>query len=251
MPSPTLDADLNCLSYLSKGKVVRPSLHRLLWARQGLPKSASVPCVGGYVTLYYLACCILESVNNKLLEGPEQICRLYRRPNKRWHGKPRKEMGDVEEVKCLLEFMTDARIDADILHYSSAINACKNSANGSSHAEARDFMKELLNKGLKPNIVTFTNFAGAHRNAELEKFEHLLVMLPQHHVKPNSIFVETFLAALFHGYLSYAWSVGDVAKQLAGVSPDRLQVARTLLQDAKAKGIKLTKLSTFVSEYLS
>ncbi|CAE7263019.1 unnamed protein product [Symbiodinium natans] len=132
-----------------------------------------------------------------------------------------KEMGDVEEVKCLLEFMTDARIDADILHYSSAINACKNSANGSSHAEARDFMKELLNKGLKPNIVTFTNFAGAHRNAELEKFEHLLVMLPQHHVKPNSIFVETFLAALFHGYLSYAWSVGDVAKQLAGVSPDR------------------------------
>ena len=156
----------------------------------------------------------------------------------------------MDEVKRVLEIMNNQKIEADILHYSSAINACKNSGRNTAYMDAMDLMQTLLVNNVKPNIVTFANLAGAHKAADVEMFEHLLLMLPKHHVQPNSIFVETFLSALFHGRLAAAWSVDDVARQLEGVTAERLALARSFLQDVKAKNIKLTKLSSFIDQYL-
>ena len=53
----------------------------------------------------------------------------------------------------------------------------------------------------------------------------MLSILDEQKVIPNSLFVETFLGAVFQGRLRDVWSVSDVAERIQGTSPDRVQFA--------------------------
>ena len=162
------------------------------------------------------------------------------------------EMGDIEGAASVLEYLQSECMPVDEIHYSSAINACKNSAHNRSHAAAMYLLDGMIKEGLQPSIVTFTSLAGAHVRARLTQLEHLLSSMARAEVRPNTIFVETFLcAAVFQGQLKTAWTEADVAKWLTGISWDRLELARAFLKDVKSRGVKLTKLVALVDRYFA
>ena len=49
------------------------------------------------------------------------------------------------------------QIAMDELHFSSAINACANSHDKNRARNATDLFESMLDKGLKPNLVTYSS----------------------------------------------------------------------------------------------
>ena len=136
------------------------------------------------------------------------------------------------------------------IHFSSAINACKNSNHANRHRVATYFLHRMLGSGLQPSIVTFANLVGAHRQAPLDELEGIMAKMNHHGVIPNEVFTEAFLGAVFEGRLMAAWTMKDVCNRLKETSRDRLRVAKLFLQDVRARGVRLTKLSTLTEQYL-
>ena len=160
------------------------------------------------------------------------------------------EMGDIEGAASTLEFMVDESVRVCDLHFSSAINACKNSNHSNRHKAATYLLENMLSKGLQPNVVAFANLAGAHRQAPLDELEGILSSMTDNGVSPNKVFIEAFLGAVFQGRLTAAWTVDDVRMRLKGTSRDRLRMAKSVLKDALSRGVRLTKLSSLTEQYL-
>ncbi|OLQ10799.1 hypothetical protein AK812_SmicGene5437 [Symbiodinium microadriaticum] len=160
------------------------------------------------------------------------------------------EMGDIEGAASILEFMVQETVPLYDIHFSSAINACKNSNHANRHRVATYFLDRMLGSGLQPSIVTFANLVGAHRQAPLDELEGIMSKMNHHGVIPNEVFTEAFLGALFEGRLTAAWTAKDVRNRLKETSRDRLRVAKLFLQDVRARGVRLTKLSTLTEQYL-
>ena len=160
------------------------------------------------------------------------------------------EMGDIEGAASILEFMVNESVPARDIHFSSAINACKNSNHSNRHKAAKYFLAGMLTRGLQPNVVSFANLAGAHWEAPLDELQGILSSMTDSGVISNKVFIEAFLGALFQGRLTAAWTVDDVRIRLKGTSRDRLRVAKSVLRDARSRGVRLTQLSSLTEQYL-
>ncbi|CAE6926607.1 unnamed protein product [Symbiodinium sp. CCMP2592] len=160
------------------------------------------------------------------------------------------EMGDIGAAASVLEYLQNASLPVDVMQFSSAINACKNSGENNSYTEANVLLNKMIEENLQPNIVTFTSFAGAHRRAPLPETKQVLSTLAEQKVIPNSLFVETFLGAIFQGRLRDAWSVSDVAERIQGTSPDRVQFALDFLDDVEAQGVDFSQLTSLTHKCL-
>ncbi|CAE7522353.1 PPR10 [Symbiodinium sp. CCMP2456] len=160
------------------------------------------------------------------------------------------EMGDMEGAASILDFMANETVPAYDIHFNSAINACKNSNHSKRHVAAMFVLDGMLSKGLQPTVVTFANLAGAHRQAPLTMLEGILSRMRDSGITPNKVFAETFVGALFRGRLTAVSTVEDVHIRLNGISKDRLRVAKSVLTDARSRGVRLTKLSSLTDQYL-
>mmetsp|Transcript_9367 Transcript_9367/g.22473 ORF Transcript_9367/g.22473 Transcript_9367/m.22473 type:complete len:348 (+) Transcript_9367:214-1257(+) len=161
------------------------------------------------------------------------------------------EMGDMVGAAHVLESLANKTLDIGVVQYNSAINACKNSAHKNSHAAAMFLFQDMIQRGLAPTIVTFTNLAGAYQTAPADRLRDLLALMEEWDVKPNHIFAETFLGALLQGRLAQVWSVSDVASILDGFDANRLAAAREFLDDMELKGLRLSKLCKLAKRYLA
>ncbi|CAE7869890.1 unnamed protein product [Symbiodinium necroappetens] len=160
------------------------------------------------------------------------------------------EMGDIRAAASVLDYLQNASLPSDVIQFSSAINACKNSDEKLSYMAANVLLNRMIEEGLQPNIVTFTSFAGAHRLANLTQTKRVLSILDEQKVIPNSLFVETFLGAVFQGRLRDVWSVSDVAERIQGTSPDRVQFALDFLDDVEARGVSFSQLTCLTHKCL-
>ena len=161
------------------------------------------------------------------------------------------EMGDMEAAATIIDLLQNASMQVDAVHYSSAINACKNSESNRSHDAAMCLLGEMLARGLRPNVVTLTSVAAVHRHAPLKKNTQLMSTMSDLQVRQNRLFTETLLGAVFEGRLRNAWNVDDVAKRVAGTGCQRMRFAQSFLEDAKSQGVKFTSLTSRAEEYLS
>ncbi|CAE7232819.1 unnamed protein product [Symbiodinium sp. CCMP2456] len=164
------------------------------------------------------------------------------------------EMDDIRAAASVLDYLQDASLPSDepdvsVSHFSSAINACKNSDENLSCMAANVLLNRTIEEGLQPNFVTFTSFAAAHSSGSSET-KRVLSILAEQKVIPNSLFVESFLGAIFQGRLRDVWSVSDVAERIQGTSPDRVQFALDFLDDVEAQGVDFSRLTLLTHKCL-
>ena len=160
------------------------------------------------------------------------------------------EMGDIVGAASVLEFIVNETVPVCDIHFSSAINACKNSDHSNRHKAAKYLLAGMLTRGLQPNVVSFANLAGAHGEAPLDELQGILSSMTDSGVISNKVFIEALLGALFQGRLTAAWTVDHVRIRLKGTSRDRLRVAKSVLRDARSRGVRLTQLSSLTEQYL-
>merc|ERR1712008_236879 len=105
--------------------------------------------------------------------------------------------GSVEKAEKLLKELEDKGLEADVVTYNSLINAC---AKKGSVEKAEKLLKELEDKGLKANVVTYTSLINACAKAgNVEKAEKFFEELEDKGFKPN---LKTYQAGL-HAYAAY------------------------------------------------
>ena len=159
------------------------------------------------------------------------------------------EVGDFRDAATMLEYMATANLPLELPVWNSAINACKNADPPNSTA-ALSFFDELRGQTLSPNIVTFTNLVGAHKEAPLHEISELRAKMSSFGVNPNKVFAETYLGTVLKGRLQNVQTVKDVANRLLEIKDERLQEARVALTQFKAANIRLSKLCKLLDEYL-
>ena len=143
------------------------------------------------------------------------------------------ELGDVEEAATVLDLIIRKELQTDLLVFNSAINACKN-ADPPKPPAATYLLATLLDRGLQPSVVTFTNLAGAHKHA----------------AHPNEVFAATYLSALMSCRLQNVRTFRAADNVLAGVSEDRLLEARRALRQFEQSRVKLASLCRRMRDYL-
>ena len=160
------------------------------------------------------------------------------------------EIGDIDGAASILELMRNDSVEMNELHYTSAINACKNSDHKRSHVAALFLLEDMFRSTVLPDTATFSSVVGAHKGAPIHKIELVLDSMAECRVEPNKMFVEECLAAIFNGQLTNVWTLEDVAHKLRTMSMEKLRVAPAVLENARNHGVRLTKLCSFADRYL-
>ena len=151
--------------------------------------------------------------------------------------------GDVETAAVVLDEMNQSRVEIQVSHVSSAIRACWG-ASGQHHNAAKYLFNLLLDLDLEPDIVTFTNLAGAYSTATLEDVLAVYAKMRDLGIEANRVFAEVYLATLLSIPKKEAQqthrTVNEIIVYLLECSRERVAAARVALTDFKAAGIDLT-----------
>ena len=160
--------------------------------------------------------------------------------------------GDVETAATVLDDMSRSAVEIDALHVTSAIRACWE-APGRRHSAAKCLYQLLLDRGLTPNIVTFTCLMGAYATAPLHDSVAVLREMTKYGVIPNPVFAETYLTSILMVVKAEAIKLRTgqkFADYLRQREPERLKAARDALAEFRAAGIYLSGLSLCIDEAL-
>ena len=148
--------------------------------------------------------------------------------------------GDVETAAAVLDEMNQSRVEIQVSHVSSAIRACWGAA-GQHHNAAKYLFKVLLDLDLEPDIVTFTNLAGAYSTATLEDVLTVYAKMRDLGIKANRVFAEVYLTTLLSIPKKQTHrTVNEIIFHILECSRERVAAARVALTDFKAAGIDLT-----------
>ena len=158
------------------------------------------------------------------------------------------DLGDIAGAAGVIDFMAKNEIDIDVFVFNSAINACKNTR-PPSHSAAMFLLNALLERGLQPSVVTFTNLVGAHQRAKLSKLESLLHQMDLYGIQPDNVFAETYLSTLTYGLLQNVYTFEAAKAKLADVPEERLKAAKAAMHRFVDEGVELTKLCKFMKAY--
>ena len=108
------------------------------------------------------------------------------------------EMGDIVCAAEVLDYMGEQSLKADINHFNSAINACKN-AKPPNRSAAMFLYEQLREEGLQPTISTFTVLMGTHTNAPLSAVLKIRAELSDAGLQLNTYFADSYMNALLQG----------------------------------------------------
>lgn len=152
------------------------------------------------------------------------------------------ELGDLEKALELVSFMKKERLGIDVLHFSSAINACAKSLHPERADHALQLFNELVSRGLKPNIITYTNFLLASRDLPSRDLLFILDSMARKGVRANSIFVENFMFVFLRKSRGQgrSWkNLSNIQMELADFDMEILEKALELIEEFRNDGIRL------------
>ena len=157
------------------------------------------------------------------------------------------DAGNLYKAVEGLEYMLQHGHEVDATRFCSVINACKNSKEPNRHKAALYLFQQMLDRGLRPDVVTFSALVGAYQEAPLKTILGARRKMRELGVTPNIVFAEVYISAVL-GRLE--GDAKQVARMLRSVTEDRHQAARTALQDFRACGVPLTRLCQHVEQAL-
>ena len=98
--------------------------------------------------------------------------------------------GDVDSAREVMAYMQKKQIEMNKLHLSSAINACANSNDKNRARNATDLFESMLDKGLKPNLVTYSSLVRSLKGSPSKDLLDALANMKVQGVKANKVFAE-------------------------------------------------------------
>jgi len=151
--------------------------------------------------------------------------------------------GDIDSAREVLAYMEKKGIKADRFHMSSAINACANSNDENRARDATSLFHEMLDKGLETGIVTYSSLVRSLKGSPNTQLLDLLDNMKAQGVKANNVFAENFLYIfLKKPSRKGCWMEEDaITADLEKLGIDDLKVAKDVLDEFKASGIKLNR----------
>ena len=150
--------------------------------------------------------------------------------------------GDIDSAREVLAYMEKKGIKANRFHMFSAINACANSNDENRARDATGLFHEMLDKGLEINIVTYSSLARSLKGSPNTQLLDLLDNMKAQGVKANNVFAENFLYIFLKQPSKGCWMNEDaITTDLEKLGIDDLKVAKDVLDEFKASGIKLNK----------
>ncbi|CAE6926589.1 unnamed protein product [Symbiodinium sp. CCMP2592] len=162
-------------------------------------------------------------------------------------------LGNISLAASALDVIRQQRILPDRFHCSAAIRACTTSDQKGRHAAASYFLDYMVQENMQPDTFTLLNALTAHRTASPQEIDRVLEKMALARIEPDATMTEAYMGAMFEGRLRRnVTSPEDVAKSLAGVSPERLQAAQSYLEEHLAvpgSRTKLTKLVKLVMNF--
>ena len=160
--------------------------------------------------------------------------------------------GDIQAAKQVLRYMEEKNIEANVLHFSSSINACANANVADRAKEAQAFFDRMLANRVEPNVVTFVNLLRTFRDEPSECCLHLLADMKDHEVQPNRVFAENFLYIfLKKPSRKGCWTKQSViASHLRKLNPVDLQFAKSFIDDLTESKVDLTKSCKLIDSAL-
>ena len=160
--------------------------------------------------------------------------------------------GDIITAAEVLDEMKSSLLEIDTLHITCAIRACWE-AQGQSHHAAQFLYGLLLNRGLRPNIITLTCLMGAYASAPLKDILAVRSEMAAHGILPNKVFAETYLVSVLVLVKDEVINLRDVrqlAEYLRRRPAERLRAARAGIDGFKAEAVELSGLSLRVDNAL-
>ena len=159
--------------------------------------------------------------------------------------------GDIEAAARVLNYMGEKGLETNVVHFTSAINACANAHEADRAKQAQVFFDRMVAKSVKPNIVTFVNLVRAFRDEPAECCLHLLADMEQHGVKPNIVFAENFLYIFLKQPSKRCWTKQSViTSHLRKLNPVDLQFAKSFIDDLRKANVRLNKSCKLIDSAL-
>ena len=157
--------------------------------------------------------------------------------------------GDIQAAVRVLHYLQEKRLEADKLHFSSAINACANAKDADRAQSAQRLFDEMLAVGLKPDIATYTNLLRALANEPRQRLLNLLTDVKNQNLTWNGVFAETFLFIFLQSPQKGVWTKVDViASHLRKLSLADVQTAKEFVDELKRSNVKLNKSCRLIDE---
>ena len=156
--------------------------------------------------------------------------------------------GDVETAASVLDEMNRTGLSIDVGHVTSAIRACW-AAEGRRENAATYLFQLLLDRGLTPNIATYTCLIGSYSQASLDKILSAYHEMKELSIAPDPAFAETYLCSVLHP-VPPERNDEQVVAELRAKSPDRLAAALEAVEDFQNAEVKLTALSARIARSL-
>lgn len=107
-------------------------------------------------------------------------------------------------MKFQVHFFGEPSKLQEIYHLASAIRACWG-AEGHRDLVAQYFYDQVHPLGLKPNLVTFSNLAGAQWEAPVESILATYRQMQEFQLKPNEVFAEIYLLSVLQKPYGTLW----------------------------------------------
>ncbi len=160
--------------------------------------------------------------------------------------------GDVDSAREVMAYMEKKQIEMNELHFSSAINACANSNDKNRARNAADLFDAMLDKGLKPNLVTYSSLVRSLKGSPSKDVLDVLASMKVQGVKANNVFAENFMFIFLKQPSKGCWMEEDaITADLQKLDHDDLKVAKDVLDEFKASGVDLNKSCRLIDNVLT
>ncbi|CAK9045283.1 unnamed protein product [Durusdinium trenchii] len=150
--------------------------------------------------------------------------------------------GDAEGAMQVLDYMHQIGLEANVLHFSSAINACANAKGADFAKSAQGLVDTMVARGVQRNIITYTNLLRALRQEPKQQLLSLLVEMESQNIGPDTLFAQSFLFILLKKPPKSCWdNIKDIAAHLKTQSVADLQAAKDSLDHMRDAKVRLNK----------
>ncbi|CAK9045279.1 unnamed protein product [Durusdinium trenchii] len=160
-------------------------------------------------------------------------------------------IGDIQAAEQVLDYMKAKGIEANVVHFTSAINACANSDDTNRAKAAQRFLDAMLTAGLMPNTVTYGALLRALQQEPKHRLQNLLVEMKGHNVRPDTVFVECFLFTLLNSRTKGEWRRRNViVAHLRKLPFAHLQAAKHFIDEMRDTKVRLAYSSRLIDAAL-
>eukprot|EP00930_Biecheleria_cincta_P080279 TRINITY_DN6844_c0_g1_i4.p1 TRINITY_DN6844_c0_g1~~TRINITY_DN6844_c0_g1_i4.p1 ORF type:complete len:340 (-),score=56.73 TRINITY_DN6844_c0_g1_i4:315-1334(-) len=160
------------------------------------------------------------------------------------------EEGDIEGAVKILDMMYDENLEVGVSNFNSAIKACQN-ADKPSYVAAEFLFDKMTHAKLRPSIITFSTLMGAYSQAPLGKLQGARAQMATWGIQPDKVFLEKYVHSVFQNEKNTDLrSACKLAGFLTSINRDRLVDAATVIDEARANGVRLSEFVKHVSKLM-